>query len=151
MVLQKRQRYVPCCKMMHLCAKYTQSPLYGFLCAQKERVENNATLGVEYLSQPLAASASVGRSITKTLHVRNQEALTDKLVWFNWEGYPRWPGIVVPPKTKNQIVACLGHFYPPHKKIVNATRLGSFRNLLTAFQSCANQFQFPIPDCVLAF
>ena len=30
--------------------------------------------------------------------------LSDALVFFSWSGYPRWPGIVVKPMPKNEIL-----------------------------------------------
>ena len=48
--------------------------------------------------------------------LQKQETLADKLVLFNWHGYPRWPGIVVPPLPKSEILSGQGFFYKPDKQ-----------------------------------
>ena len=59
--------------------------------------------------------ASVGR--LKSLLVREfvdqpsgkRKTLSGKLVLFSWQGCPRWPGIIVPPRMKSLLVHCLGY------------------------------------------
>ena len=45
----------------------------------------------------------------------------NELVLFSWQGYPRWPGIVVKPRPKKDFIAGKGDFYPPERKIFNHT------------------------------
>ena len=59
----------------------------------------------------VVASGSVPIAISWDCVVASsqQEALSGKLVFFNWKGFPRWPGIIVPPRMKSLLVHCLGY------------------------------------------
>mmetsp|Transcript_43586 Transcript_43586/g.138785 ORF Transcript_43586/g.138785 Transcript_43586/m.138785 type:complete len:341 (-) Transcript_43586:139-1161(-) len=48
-----------------------------------------------------------------------QTELSGKLVWFSWEGYPRWPGVVVPPKPRSELLQGKGQFFPPGADVFN--------------------------------
>lgn len=50
-----------------------------------------------------------------------QERLADKLVLFSCAGMPRWPGIVVPPKPKSELMSGHGMFYPPKEEVFEFT------------------------------
>ena len=54
-----------------------------------------------------------------------QERRKGELCLFSWQGYPRWPGVVVPPQAKCELLAGNGHFYPPDKKVLFSTELGA--------------------------
>mmetsp|Transcript_51497 Transcript_51497/g.116786 ORF Transcript_51497/g.116786 Transcript_51497/m.116786 type:complete len:447 (+) Transcript_51497:78-1418(+) len=59
-----------------------------------------------------------------------QERLKNELVFFSWAGYPRWPGIVVAPLEKSNLLAGKGHFYPPEKKLFAETFVAARRGPL---------------------
>ena len=52
---------------------------------------------------------------------QKQVDLSGKLVWFSWEGSPRWPGVIVPPKSKSELVNGKGQFYPPDSSVLERT------------------------------
>ena len=61
-----------------------------------------------------------------------QERLSNELCLFSWQGYPRWPGIVVPLVKKSDMLAGKGHFYPPKKEIFSTAFVAERRGALKA-------------------
>ena len=58
-----------------------------------------------------------------------QETWNESLVFFSWSGYPRWPGIVVKPRPKSELLKGLGDFYKPDAKVFSETTGTSLRAL----------------------
>ena len=48
---------------------------------------------------------------------KQQQDNAGRLVWFSWEGYPRWPGVVVSPMPSSDLLAGKGRFFRPDRNI----------------------------------
>ena len=59
--------------------------------------------------------------------------LSGRLVWFSWEGCVRWPGVVVPPRPKSELLSGMGQFYPP--------KLSVFESAYVRDYSCGSQLE----------
>uniref|UniRef100_A0A7S1MBM8 J domain-containing protein n=1 Tax=Alexandrium catenella TaxID=2925 RepID=A0A7S1MBM8_ALECA len=59
-----------------------------------------------------------------------QERLQNELCFFSWQGYPRWPGIVVPPLEQSKLLAGSGHFYPPSEDTFSTAFVAARRGAL---------------------
>lgn len=57
-----------------------------------------------------------------------QSELAGNLVWFSWEGHPRWPGVVVPPQDRQELLnGTRGHFYRPADTILKTTYVRDYK------------------------
>eukprot|EP00913_Durusdinium_trenchii_P020807 g19547.t1 len=62
-----------------------------------------------------------------------QSELAGELVWFSWEGHPRWPGVVVPPQEnlrgeRDELLnGTRGHFYRPAESILKKAYVRDYK------------------------
>lgn len=49
-------------------------------------------------------------------------------MWFSWEGHPRWPGVVVPPQERDELLnGTRGHFYRPAESILKKAYVRDYK------------------------
>lgn len=57
-----------------------------------------------------------------------QTELRGQLVFFSWEGHPRWPGVVVPPQDRRGLLkGTRGYFYRPEEDILEKAYVRDYK------------------------
>ena len=56
---------------------------------------------------------------TEKWWTKKQELWSGEVVFFSWQDYPKWPGIIVPPCSKSALLQGKGMFYPPDAKVLD--------------------------------